>query len=218
MSEPANADDRWLSAWSWVPSLYFVEGLPYVLVNLFSVAMYKELGVDNAEIAFWTSSLGLLWAVKALWSPLVDGVGTKRAWTVAMQGLMVLPIVGAALALSSSSFLLVTVALFALLGLLSATHDIAADGLYMLGLSEGQQSAFVGIRSTFWRLALIGGEGGLVMAAGLLGKQLGLVQGWGAALGIAALVMGLGTVFQRIANSNASGEHELGCGVRGCLV
>lgn len=192
---PASAESSWARAWAWIPSLYFVEGLPYVLVNLFSVAMYKELGISNSQIAFWTSSLGLLWALKALWSPLVDGIGTKRAWTVGMQVLMVPAIIAVALALPLPSFLQVTVLLFALLGVLSATHDIAADGLYMLGLDQSQQSFFVGVRSTAWRVALIAGEGGLVMVAGVLGRHLGIVQGWGAALGVASIVIGVSAVY-----------------------
>ncbi len=178
-----------------MPSLYFVEGAPYVLVNIVSVAMYKSLGVSNTEIAFWTSWLGLIWAFKALWSPLVDGVWTKRAWTLAMQALMVPLLIGVALALPLPGFVQVTLVLFALLGVVSATHDIAADGLYMLGLTEGLQSAFVGIRSTFWRVALVTSEGGLVVLAGVLGQQLGLVEGWTAALCIAAAVIGVGAIY-----------------------
>lgn len=201
-SEPAGpppvdptVHSTWGAAASWVPSLYFVEGLPYVVVNIVSVVMYKSLGVSNSEIAFYTSWLGLIWAFKALWSPLVDGVWTKRSWTLAMQLLMVPAILGVAFSLPLPDFVQVTLALFALVGVLSATHDIAADGFYMLGLTEGLQSAFVGIRSTFWRVALVSAEGGLVVLAGALGNQLGLVQGWTAALSIAAAVFGVGFVY-----------------------
>ncbi len=197
---PGDAQDgtvhtRWWQGATWVPSLYFIEGLPYVVVNILSVVMYKTLGVSNSEIAFYTSWLGLIWAFKALWSPLVDGVWTKRSWTLAMQALTVPVIIGVGFCLPLPDFVQVTLVLFSLVGVLSATHDIAADGFYMLGLSEGLQSAFVGIRSTFWRVALVAGEGGLVVLAGVLGERLGLVEGWTATLVIAATVFGVGFVY-----------------------
>jgi PAT family beta-lactamase induction signal transducer AmpG len=194
---PAASPPLWRAA-SWVPSLYFVEGLPYVVANHVSVALYKTLKVGNAEIAFLTSWLSLVWALKALWSPFVDGVSTKRRWTVAMQAAMVPTLVLIAAALPTPWFLQASIALFFVMAFASATHDIAADGLYMLGLPEDQQAALVGLRSTFWRLALISGEGGLVMLAGLLGAQLGPVQGWGATLGVAAAVFALGAAYHAV--------------------
>lgn len=179
----------------WVPSLYFLEGLPYVVANQVSVALYKTMKVGNAEIAFLTSWLSLVWALKALWAPFVDGVSTKRRWTVAMQLAMVPVLVLLALSLTSSWFVTLSIALFFGMAFASATHDIAADGLYMLGLPDDQQAALVGLRSTFWRLALVLGEGGLVMLAGVLGARMGDAEGWMATLTVAAGVFAVGALW-----------------------
>ena len=182
----------------WVPSLYFLEGLPYVVANHVSVALFKTLKVGNAEIAFLTSWLSLVWALKALWSPFVDGVSTKRRWTVAMQAAMVPVLVLIAMALPTPWFLQACIGLFFVMAFASATHDIAADGLYMLGLPDDQQAALVGLRSTFWRLALILGEGGLVMLAGVAGQQLGDVGGWQATMAVAAAVFAVGAAYHAV--------------------
>lgn len=192
-------------AWSWVPSLYYVQGLPYTIVNVVSVPMYKTLGVANAEITFWTSWLGLIWALKALWSPFVDGVSTKRRWTVATQMAFVPTMVLAAFALGLPTFFTVSLVAFLVMSLLSATHDIAADGLYMLGLTDGQQAAFVGVRSTFWRLALISGEGGLVALAGVLGARLGTTEaGWRATLLVVAGVFAVAALYNAVVLPHAA--------------
>jgi PAT family beta-lactamase induction signal transducer AmpG len=155
-------------AWSWIPSLYFAEGLPYVIVMTVSVIMYKRLGLSNTDIALYTSWLYLPWIIKPFWSPLIDLVGTKRSWIVAMQLLIGAGLAGIALAIPTSNFLQYSLAFMWLLAFSSATHDIAADGFYMLGLSKHQQAWFVGIRSTFYRVAMIAGQGLLVMLAGYL--------------------------------------------------
>jgi PAT family beta-lactamase induction signal transducer AmpG len=154
------------SPWAWVPSLYFAEGIPYVVVMTVSVIMYKRLGVSNTEIALYTSWLYLPWVIKPLWSPLVDVLKTKRTWIVAMQLLIGGGLAGVALTLPADNFLRYSLAFLWLLAFSSATHDIAADGFYMLGLSQHQQAWFVGVRSTFYRLAMITGQGLLVMLAG----------------------------------------------------
>ncbi len=152
--------------WAWVPSLYFAEGIPYVVVMTVSVIMYKRLGVSNTEIALYTSWLYLPWVIKPLWSPLVDVLKTKRTWIVAMQLLIGGGLAGVALTLPADAFLRYSLAFLWLLAFSSATHDIAADGFYMLGLTQHQQAWFVGVRSTFYRLAMITGQGLLVMLAG----------------------------------------------------
>lgn len=166
-------------SWSWVPSLYFAEGLPYVAVMSIAVIMYKRLGLSNTEIALYTSWLYLPWLIKPIWSPFVDLISTKRNWVVIMQGLIAAGFAGIAFFIPTTHFVQVTLAFFWLLAFSSATHDIAADGFYMLGLSEGEQSFFVGIRNTFYRLAMIFGQGLLVMFAGLIeeGKILPGLQG-----------------------------------------
>jgi len=154
--------------WKWVPSLYFAEGLPYVAVMTISLVLYKQLGLSNAEITFYTSWLYLPWVIKPLWSPFIDLVKTKRWWIVSMQLLIGASFGGVAFTIPSSFWLQGTLFFFWVMAFSSATHDIAADGFYMLGLDEHDQAWFVGIRSTFYRLATIFGQGVLVMIAGNL--------------------------------------------------
>jgi PAT family beta-lactamase induction signal transducer AmpG len=156
------------SPWAWVPSLYLASGLPYVVVMTVSVIMYKRLGVSNTEIALYTSWLYLPWVIKPFWSPLVDILKTKRIWIISMQLLIGAGLGGVALTIPADDFLRNSLAFLWLLAFSSATHDIAADGFYMLGLSKHDQTWFVGIRSTFYRLAMIAGQGLLIMLAGLL--------------------------------------------------
>jgi Major Facilitator Superfamily. len=154
--------------WSWIPTLYFAEGLPYVAVMTIAVIMYKRLGMSNGDIALYTSWLYLPWVIKPIWSPFVDIVRTKRWWIVTMQGLVAAAFASIAFFIPASNFVQTTLAFFWLLAFSSATHDIAADGFYMLALKPGEQSFFVGIRNTFYRLANITGQGILVMFAGAL--------------------------------------------------
>ena len=154
--------------WSWIPSLYFAEGLPYVAVMTISLILYKQLGLSNADITFYTSWLYLPWVIKPLWSPFIDIVKTKRWWITAMQLLIGAAFGGIAFTIPSSFWLQGTLCFFWLMAFASATHDIAADGFYMLGLDQHDQAWFVGIRSTFYRLATIFGQGVLVMIAGNL--------------------------------------------------
>lgn len=156
------------SPWTWVPSLYFAEGLPYVAVMTISLILYKQLGLSNAEITFYTSWLYLPWVIKPLWSPFVDIVKTKRWWIISMQLLIGAAFGGIAFTIPTDFWLQGSLFFFWVMAFSSATHDIAADGFYMLGLDEHNQANFVGIRSTFYRLATIFGQGILVMIAGNL--------------------------------------------------
>ena len=156
--------------WRWVPSLYFTEGLPYVIVMTLSVVMYKRMGMSNTDIALYTSWLNLPWVIKPLWSPFIDLIKTKRFWILSMQLLIGAGLAGIAFTIPSSNFFQSSLAIFWLIAFSSATHDIAADGFYMLGLSSHQQAFFVGIRSTFYRIATIVGQGLLIMLAGYLEK------------------------------------------------
>ena len=160
--------------WAWVPTLYYAQGIPYVVVMLVSVIMYKRMGISNADIAFYTSLLYLPWVIKPLWSPFVDIFKTKRLWILVMQLVVGVGLAGVAFVVPLPSFLQYTLAFFLLLAFSSATHDIAADGFYMLGMSEHQQAFFVGIRSTFYRLAMITGQGLLVILAGYFETHSGL--------------------------------------------
>jgi len=160
--------------WAWIPSLYFAEGIPYIIVMTLSVIMYKRLGISNADIALYTSWLYLPWVIKPLWSPFVDIFKTKRFWIVLMQLIIGAGLAGVALTIPVSSFFQYTLAFFWLLAFSSATHDIAADGFYMLGLSQSKQAFFVGIRSTFYRIAMLTGQGLIVIIAGYFEASTGL--------------------------------------------
>ncbi len=162
------------SPWSWVPTLYFAEGLPYVAVMIISVIMYKRLGISNTDIALYTGWLYLPWVIKPFWSPFVDLAKTKRWWTVAMQSVLAVAFAGIAFTVPASLFFQLTLAFFWLSAFTSATHDIAADGFYMHALTEHQQSLYVGIRSTFYRIATVAGQGLLVILAGYIETSTGL--------------------------------------------
>lgn len=159
---------RLVNPWSWIPTLYFTEGLPYVVVITVSVIMYKRLGISNADIALYTSWLYLPWIIKPLWSPVVDILKTKRFWITTLQLLTGACMAGVAFTIPIPDFFQFTLAFFWLLAFSAATHDIAADGFYMLALNENQQSFFIGIRSTFYRIAIIAGQGLIVILAGFL--------------------------------------------------
>lgn len=155
------------SPWSWIPTLYFAQGMPYVIVMTVSVVMFVRLGMSNTDIAFYTSGLYLPWVIKPLWSPLVDLLKTKRWWIVAMQIVVGAGLGGIAFSVNGPEPVRYCLAFMWLLAFSSATHDIAADGFYMLALDEKQQAYFVGIRNTFYRLAVIAGQGLLVLVASM---------------------------------------------------
>jgi len=154
--------------WSWVPSLYFAEGLPYAMVMIVSVIMYKNLGFTNTDIALYTSWLYLPWVIKPLWSPVVDIFRTKRFWIGTMQIFIGAGLAGVALTIPTSDPLKYTMAFLWLMAFSSATHDIAADGFYMHALSSHNQAWMIGIRNTFYRFAILFSQGLLVMISGKL--------------------------------------------------
>lgn len=185
--------------WWWIPTLYFAEGIPYFVVNNISVVMFNNMGMSKGDMAMYTSLLYLPWVIKPLWSPFVDIIKTKRWWVLVMQILMSAAFAFAAFSLPSPSaeviasgttpvsIFSVTLVLFWITAFASATHDIAADGFYMLALKPGDQSLFVGIRSTFYRLSSIFGQGVLVVIAGLLETRLGDVpKAWSITLLVSA--------------------------------
>ena len=152
----------------WVPSLYLIEGLPNAVVVTLAVIMLKDMGIDNAKVAMYTSLLYLPWAIKPFWAPFVDIMLTKRIWTVMMQFALCAGMAGVAIALPTPAFFSLSLAAFWGIAFCSATHDIAADGYYLLALDRDQQAFYVGIRSTFYRLANLMTSGGIVFAAGVL--------------------------------------------------
>jgi len=169
-----NPTKKQSSPWSWIPTLYFAEGMPYVVAMTVAVIMYKRLGISNTDIALYTSWLYLPWVIKPFWSPFVDIIKTKRWWIITMQLLIGAGLAGVAFLIPMPFFFQATLAVLWLIAFSSATHDIAADGFYMLALDSSEQSFFVGIRSTFYRLAMITGQGILIIIAGSLESFTGL--------------------------------------------
>ncbi|MBT3449518.1 MAG: MFS transporter [Bacteroidetes Order II. Incertae sedis bacterium] len=185
-------------AWRWIPSLYFAEGIPYVIVMTLSVIMYKRLGISNTDIALYTSWLYVPWVIKPLWSPFVDILKTKRFWIVTMQLVIGAAMASVALTLPGPDFFRWSLVFFWLIAFSSATHDIAADGFYMLAVDDSNQAWFVGIRSTFYRFAMIAGQGLLVMVAGQLETSTGdIPMAWAMTMGIAAALFLLFMVYHR---------------------
>lgn len=190
--------------WVWIPTLYFAEGIPYFLVNNISVVMFKNMGMPNGMLALYTSLLYLPWVIKPLWSPFVDIIKSKRWWIIAMQvlmsvAMMMLPFVlpqGDGAAFTDMPMFYITLGLFWVTAFASATHDIAADGFYMYGLNENKQAEFVGIRSTFYRLSSIFGQGVLVALAGWLQTRSSDVHiAWKATLLLSAAIFALVTLY-----------------------
>lgn len=197
-----------ISPWAWVPTLYFAEGIPYFIVNNISVTMFTKMGVPNGEMALFTSLLYLPWFIKPLWSPFVDIIKTKRWWIITMQILMSAAFILLTLSIphpdaatiaavdTPVSMFTITLILFIITAFASATHDIAADGFYMLALSQKDQSLFVGIRSTFYRLSSIFGQGVLVFIAGLMEAKTGNIpRAWMVTMLITAVIFSCVTLW-----------------------
>lgn len=142
-------------AWLWVPTLYFAESLPNAIVADLSKFMYTNLGMSAGQLGLVTGSMYLPWSLKPFWSPFVDLYKTKRWWTVSMQLLMAAAFFGLSVSVKMENYILWTAACFWLIAFVSATHDIAADGFYMLGLSEQNQAGFTGVRATSYRLGML---------------------------------------------------------------
>lgn len=179
-------------AWYWVPSLYYTEGIPYVVIITVSVIMYKKLGIGNADIGLYTSLLYLPWVIKPLWSPMVDLIATKKKWFLWMQGLIAIAFIIAGLVVPLDSFFIPTLACFWMAAFASATNDIASDGYYMIALTQKKQSFFLGVRSTFYRLAMITGQGLIVVLAGMLESHFANEEkAWSVTMIITGLLMGV---------------------------
>ncbi len=166
--------------WLFVPALYFLEGIPYFIVSTVSVTMFKRLGISNEQIGLWTSLITWPWIVKMLWGPLVESTSTKRKWILGTQILAIVAMVLVSLTITATDFLYPTLIILTLLAFLSATHDIAADGFYLLALSPEDQAYFVGIRGTAYRLANVFCNGGLVYLAGVFEKtpDIAIAEAW----------------------------------------
>lgn len=223
------------SPWLWVPTLYFAEGIPYFIVNVISVIMFKKLGMGNGDIAMYTGLLYLPWVIKPLWSPFVDIIRTKRWWVVSMQVIMSAAFAvvafslpdpasisiagessGEAVSGTPVSLFSLTLVIFWITSLASATHDIAADGFYMLALDHGEQSFFVGIRSTFYRLSSVFGQGVLVVVAGLLETKFGNISlAWSVTMLICAVLFASITVYHILSLPKPAADSPVRSAVHG---
>lgn len=187
------------SPWAWVPTLYFVEGLPYFIVNTISLIMFKDMGMDNGTLTLLTSLISIPWVIKPLWSPFVDIFKSKRWWILSMQFIMLAATALIAASVQFSTFS-ITIILFVVAAFASATHDIAADGFYMLALDSRRQSAFVGIRSTFYRVASVFGQGVLVVMAGVLEKKMGdIPAAWSATMIVSSGILAASALYHAFA-------------------
>ncbi|MBD5178160.1 MAG: AmpG family muropeptide MFS transporter [Bacteroidales bacterium] len=186
--------------WRWVPSLYLIEGLPNALVVTVAVVMLKNLGLNNGLVALYTSLLYLPWVIKPLWSPFVDIIGSKRRWIGAMQLTLGAAMAAIALSLSMPWWLAGALTGFWAAALASATHDIAADGFYLLALDRREQAFFVGIRSTFYRLATLLASGGVVWLAGrAMARGIEPTPAWQMIFGGLGALFLLAAIWHRIA-------------------
>lgn len=158
------------SPWKWVPTAYFMEGLPFVMIVMVSSIMYKNFGLDNAQITYYTGWLMLPWTIKPVWSWFIDLYKTKRWWIYTMEMTFAIAIVLVALALNTSMFLKLSLLAFGISALAASSHDIATDGFYLITLSSGQQSFFVGMQSAFYQVAKIFGSGFLVILSSIFLK------------------------------------------------
>ncbi len=197
----------------WVPSLYFSSGVPYVIVMMASVVMYTKLGLSKTQISLCTSWLSLPWVIKPIWSPLIDSRRTKRAWIVSMQVCIASGLALTAWAITASHFIAWSLAMLMLMAFASATHDIAADGFYMLSMTQHQQAMWVGLRSTFYRMATVAGTGLLVMLAGKLEDRFHDVsKAWSISLFAVAGLFFAFTLWHGFILPRPSGDGPVGAG------
>ena len=209
-----------VSPWAWVPTLYFTEGIPFFLVNNISVMMFAKMGVPNDQLAFFTTLLYFPWFLKGLWGPFVDIFRTKRLWIIGMQGLIAALSILMTFTLPSPSAETIatkttsvgifqwTLVLFIITAFASATHDIAADGFYMLAHDEKSQAAFIGIRSTFYRIASVFSQGVLVYIAGLIEETTGDIPlSWRVTIGTTSLLMLLVTLYHMFFLPRPAADH-----------
>ncbi len=188
-----------ISPWLYIPTLYFAEGIPYMIINVVSIIFYKKLGVDNLQITFWTSLISFPWVLKMFWSPFVDIYSTKRKWLLTTQIIMFLCLSLLALSLQLPNFFFISLAILTIAAFISATYDIATDGFYMLALRPEQQAFFVGIRSLFYRFAVLFSTGFLVFLAGYLEESTHNISlSWTMVIGLAAIIFAFLFIFHLV--------------------
>ncbi|MEW6004398.1 MAG: MFS transporter [Stygiobacter sp.] len=143
------------SAWFWIPTLYIAKAISFIIITSVSVIMYQSLEVSNSEIIFYTSLLYLPWLIKPFWSPLIDAIGTKRDWILFTQVLLAISFIVIAFLIQLPDYFQFTIIALWIVSFIAATHDIAVDGFYLVALKESDQSFFIGIRNSFYKIALI---------------------------------------------------------------
>ena len=183
------SDIRRVNPVLWVPTLYFAMGMPFVVLNMVSTLMYKGMGVSDAQITFWASLIMLPWTLKPLWSPFLEMYKTKKFFVVLTQMLSGIMFALIAFALNLPSFFAITIAMFAVIALSGATHDIAADGTYMAVLSNEEQAKWIGWQGAFYNVAKIAATGGLVYLAGVFIDEFGVTKAWMFIMLIIAVIM-----------------------------
>jgi MFS transporter, PAT family, beta-lactamase induction signal transducer AmpG len=198
-----------VSPWLYIPTLYFAEGIPYMIINAVSVIFYKKLGVDNTQIAFWTSLISFPWILKMFWSPFVDIYSTKRKWLLTMQIIMFFCLSFLALSFHLPNFFFISLGILTIAAFISATYDIATDGFYMLALHPEQQALFVGIRSLFYRFAILFSTGFLVFLAGYLEESTqNIPLSWSIVISVAAVIFALLFVFHLVILPTPESDHQ----------
>ena len=203
------------SNWAWVPPLYFIEGLPNAIVASLSVGYYMSMGVGNAKAAMLTSGLYLPWFLKGLWGPFVDSVSTKRKWIFFCTAIFAVCFAGLALAGFFPRWIAASALMFWTLGFASATFDIAADGFYMLALDDKSQSFFVGIRNAFYRIAVLFGQGAMLVIAGYFGKFFDSPSGgWAVAFLTCAAVCSIAAAYSPAPTNRCAARGFFGGGNR----
>ena len=193
--------------WLWIPLLNFASGFPYAIIISVSVIMYKNLGISNEDIGIYTSLLYLPWVIKPLWSPFIDLHSTKRKWFLSMQLLISIAFLIVGFAIPMSQFFILSLAIFWVAAFASASNDVATDGFYLLALSKDQQSFFLGIRSTFYRLSMLTGNGLIVIIGGYLETEFGdKTKAWSYTMIIVGLLMTVITLYNLIATPTSENE------------
>ncbi len=182
--------------WLWIPLLNFASGFPYAIIISVSVIMYKNLGISNEDIGIYTSLLYLPWVIKPLWSPFIDLHSTKRKWFLSMQLLISIAFLIVGFTIPMNQFFFLSLAIFWVAAFASASNDVATDGFYLLSLTKDQQSFFLGIRSTFYRLSMLTGNGLIVIIGGYLETEFGdKSKAWSYTMIIVGLLMATITLY-----------------------
>jgi len=173
----------------WIPSTWFAMGLPFVALSTASAIMYKNFGISDTSIAFWTSLIMLPWTLKPLWGPFLEMFKTKKYFVYITQIFTGCLFGLVALSLKLDHFFAISISLLAIIAMSASTHDTAADGIYLNELDSKQQAKYVGWQGAFYNIAKIVSGGLLVYLAGELEKKYSLMNAWGIVMLLYAIIM-----------------------------